>query len=109
MFFILSLCAAGDNKYTLFCVVRGEPARCTFAVDIDKNKLVSHLKELIKEKTQPEFDAVAADELTLWKVNIPDDDDVKDTLEQLVLEDNEESGVQVLHPSWDIQDYFDGD
>ncbi|KAF9920028.1 hypothetical protein BGZ67_001615, partial [Mortierella alpina] len=62
-----------DNLLTLFCLVDGDSM--PFSVDIDASKTVDHLKKLIKTEKTPRFDDVAADELTLWRVSIPDDDD----------------------------------
>ena len=51
----------------------------TFPVDIESHATVGHLKKAIKEEKKPRLDHIAADELTLYKVSIPDDDE---TLEQ---------------------------
>ena len=45
-----------SNTITLFCLVLGEPASNAFPVEIDKNKTIGDLKELIKEKKTPNFD-----------------------------------------------------
>ncbi|CAG8669088.1 5640_t:CDS:2, partial [Paraglomus brasilianum] len=42
-----------------------------FAVDFDKSKTVSHLKTAILEQKKKSFSDIEADQLTLWKVNIP--------------------------------------
>ncbi|KAI9236737.1 MAG: hypothetical protein BYD32DRAFT_437209 [Podila humilis] len=42
-----------------------------FSVEVDRTKTVDHLKDLIKAKKAPEFDDIAADKLTLWRVSIP--------------------------------------
>ncbi|KAF9306578.1 hypothetical protein BG003_000990, partial [Podila horticola] len=64
-----------DNHLTLFCLVDGEAASNAFPVDILPSKTIGDLKDVIKTKKTPRFDKVAADELTLWRVSIPDDDD----------------------------------
>ncbi|KAF9133873.1 hypothetical protein BG015_003496, partial [Linnemannia schmuckeri] len=61
------------NPLTLFCLVDGETTSQAFSVDIDQTKTVDHLKKLIKTEKAPRFDDVAADELTLWRVFIPDE------------------------------------
>jgi hypothetical protein len=43
-------------------------------VEIPKNKNVSILKDLIKEKKAPHFDHIAASDLDLWLVSFPIDD-----------------------------------
>ncbi|KAF9346033.1 hypothetical protein BGX26_002495 [Mortierella sp. AD094] len=42
---------------------------------IESTETIGDLKDLIKTKKASRFDDVAADELTLWRVSIPDDDD----------------------------------
>jgi hypothetical protein len=61
-----------SKKITLFCFVHGDdPTEHAFAVEVAETDTVSKLKELIKSKKSPKFDDIAADELMLWKVNIP--------------------------------------
>lgn len=64
-----------DIHLTLFCLVDGEAASNAFSVNIVPSKTIGDLKDLIKTEKTPRFDKVAADELTLWRVSIPDDDD----------------------------------
>jgi hypothetical protein len=73
---------------TLLCLVKGNTTASAFAVDIDREKLVSHLKDAIKAKKAPEFDNFLADKLKLWKVTIPGDQD--DQLRNLILQDSDE-------------------
>ncbi|KAF0480809.1 crinkler CRN family protein [Gigaspora margarita] len=61
---------APSSDITLICLVKGN----AFPIDIGKDKLVGHLKDAIKNKKQREFSNIDADELKLWKVEIPDDD-----------------------------------
>ncbi|KAF8419537.1 hypothetical protein EV426DRAFT_272617 [Tirmania nivea] len=58
---------------TLFCLVQG--TQTTFAVDIDRNKTVSHLKGAIKAEKLNVLAGIGAPNLRLWKVEIPDDRD----------------------------------
>ncbi len=60
---------------TLLCLVKGNTIASAFAIDIDREKLVSHLKDTIKVKKQNDFAGVDADRLKLWKVTISDDQD----------------------------------
>ncbi|KAG0330716.1 hypothetical protein BG000_011552 [Podila horticola] len=69
-----------DNIMTLFYLVDGEPTAHAFPVDIVPTKTIGVLKDLIMTKKTPGFDDVAADELTLWRVSIPDGDDDDDDL-----------------------------
>ena len=60
---------------TLFCLVHGESAANVFSIKIPQTDTVDDLKDLIKSKKQNKFRNIDADELILWKVNIPDDDE----------------------------------
>ena len=71
----------------LLYLVKGNKTANAFAVDIDSEKLVSHLKDAIKAKKSPEFDNFPADRLRLWKKEIPDDQD--DLLSNLTLNDGD--------------------
>ncbi|GET63644.1 kinase-like domain-containing protein [Rhizophagus irregularis DAOM 181602=DAOM 197198] len=73
---------------TLLCLVKGNTTASAFAIDIDREKLVSHLKDAIKEKKQNDFAGIDADRLKLWKVSIPGDQD--DQLRNLILQDSDE-------------------
>src|ERR1044072_7001835 len=73
---------------TLLCLVKGNKTANAFAVEIDSGKLVSHLKDAIKAKKSPVFDNFPADELKLWKKEIPDDQD--HLLSNLTLNDGDE-------------------
>jgi len=84
---------------TLLCLVKGNILANAFAVDIDREKLVSHLKDAIKAKKSPVFDNFPADELRLWKKEIPDDQD--DLLSNLTLNDGDE-----LLATREIGDYW---
>src|SRR2546423_15612717 len=84
---------------TLLCLVKGNTTASAFAVDIDREKLVSHLKKAIKAEKAPEFDNFPANKLKLWKVTIPGYQD--DQLRNLSLEGNEE-----LSAINDIGDYW---
>src|SRR5688572_12158534 len=73
---------------TLLCLVKGNKTSNAFAVDIDREKLVSHLKKVIKAEKQNDFAGIDADKLKLWKVTIPGDQD--EQLKNLILEDSDE-------------------
>ena len=56
---------------TLFCLVQGTST--PFSVDIDRNQIVDHLKDAIKAKKSKYFASIDADNLRLWRVEIPVD------------------------------------
>src|SRR6266536_1995696 len=73
---------------TLLYLVKGNTLANAFPVDIDKDQLVGHLKEAIKESQKPFFDSVPTKDIKLWKVTIPGDHD--DQLRNLILQDSDE-------------------
>ena len=86
---------------TLYCLIHNEPITNAFPIEIDENKTVGILKEMIKLKKAPRS-GYTADRLVLWRVNIPD----TTALKELVLKDNKEKGVQELIPMWKISKVF---
>ncbi|PKY33153.1 hypothetical protein RhiirB3_344105 [Rhizophagus irregularis] len=60
---------------TLLCLVKGNTLVNAFPVDIDKDRLIGHLKEAIKTKNPQTFANVDAKDIKLWKVSIPGDQD----------------------------------
>ena len=89
---------------TIFCLVRGEPATNAFPIEIDENKNIGTLRELIKSKKKNRFHDIDANELKLWSVSISVDD--TSALGELVLENNKEKGVQELFPVKKISKIF---
>ncbi|KAG0195906.1 hypothetical protein BGX28_000397, partial [Mortierella sp. GBA30] len=61
------------SHLTLFCLVDGGSTSQAFSVEIDREKTVDHLKKLIKTEKTNVFSDVDADQLTLWRVSIPDE------------------------------------
>ncbi|KAG0085317.1 hypothetical protein BGZ92_009088 [Podila epicladia] len=61
-----------DNSLTLFCLVDGEVKRNAFSIKIPSSDTVDDLKDLIKTKKTNDFSDVDANNLTLWRVSIPD-------------------------------------
>src|SRR4051794_35849462 len=93
------------DKITLFCLACGNSAENVFPVRISKMLFVGDLKKLIKKEKAPRFDDFAADELTLYKVNIPGNDAAIQQLPK-VLHEDKDKGIEKLQPTWDISDYF---
>src|SRR4051812_15987558 len=87
---------------TLLCLVHGDPSGHSFAVDISNDKLVSHLKQEIKKEKENYFRNIDSDKLTLWKVDIPYNEDV---VELLVLEETDT--VKKMSPVSEIGEYFE--
>ncbi|KAI1292365.1 hypothetical protein EDD11_008792 [Mortierella claussenii] len=62
-----------NKRLNLYCVVEGETGSRAFSVKIPSSNTVDDLKDLIKIKKAPEFDDIAANKLTLWRVSILND------------------------------------
>ncbi|KAF9348102.1 hypothetical protein BGX34_002669 [Mortierella sp. NVP85] len=56
---------------SLFCLTNGDSTSKAFPLSISSDSSVGDLKDLIKTKRNPRFSDVAADELTLWRVQVP--------------------------------------
>ncbi|OAQ23960.1 hypothetical protein K457DRAFT_881817 [Linnemannia elongata AG-77] len=67
--------AMDDNRLSLFCLVNGEATSNAFSIKIPSNDTVDDLKKLIKAEKTNAFSDIDADQLTLWCVSIPDEDD----------------------------------
>ncbi|CAG8836828.1 12979_t:CDS:2, partial [Racocetra persica] len=76
----------------------------SFPVDIDKGMTVGHLKELIKEKKKNAFANIDANELRLWKVDIPIGIENKNT-KIFAKNINDYKGVELL-PNATIETVF---
>ncbi|KAG0068454.1 hypothetical protein BGZ89_004695 [Linnemannia elongata] len=84
-----------NNSLTLFCLVDGESTSNAFPVGIESTKTFGDLKEFIKVKKTPEFNDIAANKLTLWRVSIPitdDDDEVPLLLNNVTDKDKKKLG-----------------
>jgi hypothetical protein len=72
LFLSLSLPAITMTTLTLFCLVDGQST--SFPVEISSDKAVGQLKDAIKTKKPNDLRDVDADKLTLWRVDIPDEE-----------------------------------
>ncbi|KAF9160364.1 hypothetical protein BGX20_002544 [Mortierella sp. AD010] len=88
---------ATATKLKIFCIVKNEST--SFSVDILDSETVDDLKKAIKEAKKPKLDKFGADELTLYKVSIPDE-------ENIVVESNIEM-VRLAPPSMKLWEKFD--
>jgi hypothetical protein len=100
--------SATCGPITLYCLVCGNDAENAFKVVIEKDKDINDLKKAIKEENTPAFDHVAAQDLVLWRVNIPISE--KSTFELLKSNkaDIEEDlmGVKIRYPMTEIGEEF---
>jgi hypothetical protein len=85
----------------LNCFVQGEDASRVFTVEIPNSKLISALRDAIKDKNPASFHDVDARSLHLWDVSIPVDDDFEDKMRGIELKDEDE-----LSPVDTLSDVF---
>jgi Crinkler effector protein N-terminal domain len=87
--------------FNLNCLIRGEDRKRIFPIEIGDDKTVGALRKLIKDNKHPVFDHIPADKLVLWKVSIAIGQDLKKSVGNLLLEDEES-----LMPDDDLADVF---
>jgi hypothetical protein len=85
---------------TLNCWVRGHEIGRIFPVEISSTKTVGALKDAIKNKKPVDFRDMDPDALTLHKVSLPYDSNLKETLQALSLQED------VLEPLQTLSDIF---
>ena len=85
-------------KYTLFCLIGNDKNdRILCSAKIDPEDTVQDLKQHIKDEIANFLKDVDASQLKLWRVEIPDDQEID--FSSLAPEDE-------LKPTWDISDYW---
>ncbi|KAF9150191.1 hypothetical protein BGX20_005771, partial [Mortierella sp. AD010] len=82
-----SNCSATATKLKIFCIVENKSTSCP--VDILDSETVCDLKKEIKKEKKPELDKFAADELTLWRAEIPNRDEKRAILLKDITEKQE--------------------
>ncbi|KAK7447717.1 hypothetical protein VKT23_013973 [Stygiomarasmius scandens] len=83
---------------TLFCCFVGSST--PFVVDISSSLTVDHLKKTIKEKKSDELKGLSARKLQLFKVYIPDEDDLAQKVEDAA------EGIKPLNPTMELTEIF---
>ena len=88
----------------LWCLVLGSSS--AFYVTIGRDNFIIDLKEAIKNKKQNVFASVDVDQLVLWKLKNPVNDELIDDIQDLALQDNEnDENVDLLKDMWKIVNY----
>ncbi|KAG0355130.1 hypothetical protein BGZ54_001285 [Gamsiella multidivaricata] len=95
-----------DNLLNLFCLVDGEGTPNAFSVKIASTDTVDDLKKLIKAEKTNNFSDVDADQLTLWRVSIPDDDDDDDEDLPVLLDNTPAKDKKKLKATRELSDVF---
>ncbi|KAG0195903.1 hypothetical protein BGX33_002388, partial [Mortierella sp. NVP41] len=62
-----------ENRLNLFCLVDGEPQSKAFPLTISSTETVGQLRNTIHLSKPIWFKDLEAEDLTLWRVSIPDD------------------------------------
>ena len=93
-----------NNRLSLFGLVDGEATSNAFSVKAATTDTVDDLKKAIKTEKAHRFDAVDADELTLWQVALPV---VPANKHKPILLGEIESPTE-LDPTDDVADVFKG-
>jgi hypothetical protein len=93
-----------NNMLTIVCVVHGEYR--PFPIEIESTKLVGILGAKIKDSI-PTWNNIAAKDLDLWKISIPDDDELEAKLKSIKLDGNN-ADVEKLRAGIPLSDYFSG-
>ena len=98
----------------LYCLTLGDAIERSFLVEISKDLSVSDLRKVIKNETEPRFKDTPANDLILWKVNIPVDNidseteiHAEDIKEQLIKK-NKLSTFQVVGNYFDDEEALSG-
>ncbi|KAG0358745.1 hypothetical protein BGX24_005918, partial [Mortierella sp. AD032] len=71
------------NTLTLFCLISGDSTSNAFSVKIPSSDTVDDLKDTIISKKPNAFEHIDANDLVLWRVSIPDDDDLSIPLDSV--------------------------
>lgn len=83
-----------SDNITLTCLVHGDPTDRIFEVKIDKNESIYSLKEKIKNKKSNLLSKTDANDITLWKVNIPLSEDRMEL--DIDLKENAKENIQKI-------------
>ncbi|KAG0307281.1 hypothetical protein BGZ99_001489, partial [Dissophora globulifera] len=92
-----------EHRLNMFCLVDGEPVSKVFSIKPTPADTVDDLKNLIKSALSPQFDDIAAKDLTLWSVSIS----VKDVDKTNPIVLTEVKSATELDPTDEISDVFD--
>ena len=60
---------------TLYCFIQGSTVDQPFFIHIDEGRSIDDLKKVVKKELSPTLDNIAAAELSLYCVSIPDEGD----------------------------------
>ncbi|KAG8834581.1 hypothetical protein FRC17_008250 [Serendipita sp. 399] len=93
--------SSASGLYTVFCVIKGQ--NTTFSIEIAGNKTIDFLKKKIKEKNTGTLANIDARELTLFKVDLKDDEYLMEDANKRM-----EEHPPALRPTKKLAQIFDG-
>jgi hypothetical protein len=91
----------------LNCLVLGEDRNSIFNIKIPDGAKVSDLKEAIMDKKKNTFQRIDADALHIFKVSLPDEDDLLTKLQYFRPQHDPDNGVQHLVPTKRLKAFFE--
>ncbi|RHZ77618.1 hypothetical protein Glove_174g112 [Diversispora epigaea] len=92
-----------SDNIALYCLVEGDSKEKTFKVIAGVNEEVNDLKKKIKEELHPRFENTPANDIVLWKVNIPIEEDTMEV--DLILSDIQDK-LKLSNPTKIINEVF---
>src|SRR4051812_44209506 len=95
------------KKLAIICLVwpDGNPIEHPVEVELDNNRTVMALKQLIKAEHAPMLDNIAARDLVLWRCSIPINGDLPKTWENMPFVRTED--FYPLPPEDEISEFFE--
>ena len=96
-----------SEKLTLTCLVWPveQPDQRLVLIEIENNKTIASLKDVVKLKYLRKLDAVDVSHLNLWKCSIPIDGHLEENLKNTRF-DHSNTGLLLLSPMLKISEYF---
>jgi Crinkler effector protein N-terminal domain len=88
------------NTLELNCLVLGQESSHIFLIRILENKTVYDLKEVVKDKKRRMFQDVDANDLQLFKVSIPVNNELDGILADFQPQNDPTNSVQKLSAVW---------
>jgi Crinkler effector protein N-terminal domain len=88
------------------CLVLGQESSHVFLIRIPENKTVYDLKEVVQDKKRRTFRDVDADDLQLFKVSIPVDNELDGILADFQPQNDPANSVQKLSAVWRLSQIF---
>lgn len=93
-----------SKNYAINCIFKSGDGHSLFTIEIDSNESVCALKERIKEREPTSFSGVDAYTLELYRIDIPQSEDINKLLEVANAKMQDLSQALELDPTLDLAD-----